>query len=351
MIVEAMQKKGLSFFFAGSCRVLLKEFRARRWLAMRWWAGPEPVSRWTLLLWPFTAPLAGLSLLGLLLWYRLRHGVRTLYCLSLTEKILGTIPARLCGMRVIWIEHVTCERWLSQNPLRWWYARMARLVNIVPVSHVIATQLQDDIHVPAERIQVIYTGINLKQFVRKDYDWEKSARYNIGCVARLEKEKGIEYLLHALKIVREFVPFARLIIVGEGSERKKLTWLTERLDLKEHVQWIGRQRDVAPWYHYFDAYVLPSVTRESFGITILEAMASGIPVIASRIGGTGEIITHGVNGRLAQPGNSQDLADQLLWLYNNRSAVRTMVDAAYDRVAHDFSEVRMMQQFYALLVH
>ena len=87
------------------------------------------------------------------------------------------------------------------------------------------------------------------------------ARYNIGCVARLDKEKGIEFLIQAVKIVKEFIPFVRLIVVGEGPERKRLVWLSERLGLKEVIQWVGYQREIEKWYGFFDALVLPSVKR------------------------------------------------------------------------------------------
>ncbi len=347
-LVEHLQRQGFEFWYAGSCRVLRAEFRRRHWPQRRWWAGPEPVSKATLVAWPFLAPFAFISICILLLQYRLTKRIRIIYCLSLTEKLLATIPARLLGMRVVWAEHVTFERWLLQNPLKFFYQWWSRFVTIVAISKVIKKQLTADLHIAESRVVVIYPGINMRIFTPKEYRWEESARYNIGCVARLEKEKGIEYLLQALKIVKEFIPFVRLIVVGEGSERKKLVWLTERLELQRDVQWVGRQRAVEKWYHYFDAYALPSVTRESFGITLVEAMASGIPVVASRIGGTSEIITHQLTGLLAKPGDSQDLADQLLWLFNNRGQVRQMIVRARKRAEEEFSLERMTHDFIAL---
>lgn len=348
ILVEQLQKRGYEFWYAGSCPVLRQEFKLRHWRGRRWWAGPEPVSKGALLLWPITLPFAFLGMCWLLLQYRIAQRIRIVYCLSLTEKLIATIPARLLGMRVVWVEHVTFERWLMENPLRFLYQWWARLVTIVAISKVIKKQLTADLSISESRVVVIYPGINTHLFTTREYRWEESARYNIGCVARLEKEKGIEYLLQALKIVKEFIPFVRLIVVGEGSERKKLIWLTERLELKEMVQWVGRQRSIEKWYHYFDAYVLPSVKRESFGITLVEAMSSGIPVVASRIGGTSEIITHQLTGLLAKPGDSRDLADQLLWLFNNRGAVKGMVESARIRAEAEFSLDRMTHDFIAL---
>lgn len=347
-LVEELSKKGFAFYLVSSCRVLLKEFRARHWHAKKLWVGMEPVSKGAIALWPFVLPYTIIALTATVAYYRLFRGVRILYCLSLTEKIVATLPAKLLGMQVVWIEHVTVERWLTQNPLKVLYWLYSRLVTIVAISNVVRQQLIERIHVPARSVMVIYCGIDLRRFSMRDYRWEDRARYNVGCVARLEREKGIEFLIQAIKIVREFVPYARLIIVGEGGEKRKLVWLSERIGLKEHIQWVGYQREVEKWYRYFDAYALPSVIRESFGITLVEAMASGVPVVASRIGGTPEIIEHKVTGLLAEPGSSQDLADQLLYLYNNRSETHDMVLRARQRAEQHFSIERMVRDYYLL---
>ncbi len=348
-LAEELRQKDFNFFLASSCRVLLSEFKKRRWPSKRWWGGVEPVSVTRILMWPIVAPFAFFSLSGILLYYRLMKRTTILYCLSLTEKILATIPARLLGMKVIWVEHVTVERWLSQNPLRLFYRWNSRGVSIVAVSKAIKEQLIEDIGVHESVINVIYNGVDLKRFNIKERRWEQSARFNIGCVARLEPEKGVEFLIQSVKIIQEFIPFVRLIIVGEGSERKKLVWLSERLGLKEAIQWVGYQREVDKWYSYFDTLVLPSVRRESFGITLVEAMASGIPVIGTRLGGIPEIIDHQWTGLLAKPGDSQDMADQLIYLFNHRSESGEMVKRARQKVETMFSLERMVRDYYLLL--
>ncbi|MFH1207723.1 MAG: glycosyltransferase family 4 protein [Patescibacteria group bacterium] len=348
-LVNELRQKDFNFFLASSCRVLLSEFKKNRWPAKRWWGGVEPVSISRILIWPFVAPFACMSLGAVLVYYRLVKKTTVLYCLSLTEKILATVPARLLGMKVIWVEHVTVERWLAQNPLKILYRWFSRGVSIVAVSKAIKGQLTKDIHVREDNISVIYNGVDLKKFTVKERRWEQSARFNIGCVARLEPEKGVEFLIQSVKIVQEFIPFVRLIIVGEGSERKKLIWLSERLGLKETIQWVGYQREVDKWYSYFDALVLPSVRRESFGITLVEAMATGIPVVGTRLGGIPEIIGHKSTGLLAKPGDSQDMADQLIYLFNHRAESHEMVLRARQKVETIFSLDRMVRDYYLLL--
>ncbi|MFA5134916.1 MAG: glycosyltransferase family 4 protein [Patescibacteria group bacterium] len=348
LLVEGLRKKGFDFFLVSSCPVLLREFRARKWHARRARVGLEPVSKGALLMWPFTIVYTVLYLSLILSYYRFRKGVTAVYCLSLTEKIAATLPARMLGMRVYWAEHVTFERWLTKNPLRPLYRFLSRCATVIAISAVIREQLTNVIGVPDRSVKLVYCGVDTSRFVMRERRWEHAARFNVGCVARLESEKGIEYLLQAINIIREFVPSVRLIVVGEGSERKKLVWLSEQLGLKEIIQWIGYQREVERWYGYFDAYVLPSVKRESFGVTLVEAMASGVPVVASKIGGTQEIIDPGKTGLLAEPGSGRDLADQLLYLYNNRSEAKEMALRARVKVEERFSLERMERDFYLL---
>lgn len=344
-VVEELQKKDFNFFLVSSCKVLLREFWKRHWHCKKIWAGKEPVSKGALLVFPFIAPFIFLELCIVLIYFRFWKEVKILYCLSLTEKVLITLPARLLGLKVFWIEHVTIERWLSKNPLKIFYRWFSGLVTVIAISKVIKNQLVE-MGVSEKRITVIYNGVDLGLFTMKEIHWNHPERFIIGAVARLEKEKGIEFLLKAMKMAQEFIPSARAIIVGDGSERKKLEWLSSQLGLKEKVQWVGYQERIEKWYHYFDVFVLPSVKRESFGITLLEAMASGIPVIASRIGGTPEIIDDKINGLLTKPGSSEDLADKIIYLYNNRAQAKEMVKKGREKVEKLFSLERMVRDFY-----
>jgi len=346
-VVEQLQKKGFNFFLVSSCKVLLKEFWKRHWYHKKIWAGKEPVSRGALLIFPFLAPFIFIELFIVLFYYRFWKKVTILYCLSLTEKVLATLPARILGMRVFWVEHVTTERWLSMNPLKIFYRIFSKSVTIIAVSKVIKNQLVQ-MGVKENRIQVIYNGVDLNLFKMKKIYWDHPERFIVGVVARLEKEKGIEFLLKATQMVQEFIPSARAIIVGDGPERKKLEWLASQLGLKEKIQWVGYQESIEKWYHFFDVLVLPSVKRESFGITLVEAMASGIPVVASKIGGTSEIIDDKINGLLVPPGNSDKLAEAIIYLYNNRAETKEMIRKGRDKVEKMFSLERMIRDFYLL---
>lgn len=350
-LVEELRKKGFSFFLISSCPVLLQEFKKRNWHNRKIWAPKEPVAKGSLLLFPFLAPFFFIRLFSLLITYRLNYRIKIIYCFSLTEKVLITFPARLLGLKVVWIEHVTPERWLSFNPLKIFYIWYSRFAKIVVVSQAIKNQLVENIKINLARITVIYNGIDLPIVNFHDFRSRVNKKgFIIGVVARLEEEKGIEYLIRAVEIVNKIIPQLRLIIVGDGSQRKNLQWLVSSIGISNQVQFVGFQKNTTGWIRNFDVLVLPSAKRESFGVVLIEAMASLRPVIASRIGGTTEIVEHHKNGLLVEPANSEELAQAIIYLYNNPQKVLEMIKSAREKVESSFSKKQMAESFEKLFI-
>ena len=137
-------------------------------------------------------------------------------------------------------------------------------------------------------------------------------------VGRLEPVKGVRYLVQAMRILKDMVRNLKLTIVGDGSERKCLKELVRNLGLEDHVVFVGRvPHDKIPEYMASaDVFVLPSLS-EGFGMVVVEAMAMGLPVIASRVGGLPEIIKDCENGFLVEPRNPRDIAEKIILLLTN----------------------------------
>ncbi len=347
-LVNGLREAGANVDFVGSCSVLLKEFRMRQWPARRWWAGKEPVAIWSLALFPFTLVPAWFGLLGLLVWYRFRRQIGTLYCLSLTEKVLCTPVARLLGMRVLWMEHVSPQRWLSKNPLHLLYVVWSRLATVIVVSeHQQGEFVQ--LGVPAGRLVVVQNGVSLAPYrmvQRRTFHWTK--RFLIGTIGRLEEEKGTTFLLQSFHKLLVMVPHARLIIVGEGSQRKSLEWLARQLGIEGAVQFVGFQRDVAGWVASFDCFVLPSVERESFGIVLLEAMAAMCPVIGTNVGGIPNVIQNNRTGILVEPADSELLMGALLYIYQHPDIAMHLAANARRSVEDRFTLSEMLRRLLEL---
>ena len=129
----------------------------------------------------------------------------------------------------------------------------------------------------------------------------------LATIGRLEPPKGYRYLLQACSILNEKdVPF-HLLVVGDGYLRKELEDLADNLKISHHVTFTGFRRDVMKILHASDICVVPSL-REGFSLTLLEAMSSEKPIVATDVGGNGEAIENGISGIIVPSGNENLLA-------------------------------------------
>jgi glycosyltransferase involved in cell wall biosynthesis len=209
----------------------------------------------------------------------------------------------------------------------------------------------------AARFAVIPNGVDLSRFaappppcsLRREIAVPPEAPL-IGVVARLEPEKGHAHLLAAWPRVAAAVPDAWLVIVGEGSECQALRARVEGMpaDAARRVVFTGRRDDVAALTAELSVAVLPSL-REAQGISLLEAMARRVPVVASAVGGIPEVVTDGVDGLLVAPAHADALADALVRLARSPALRRRLGEAGYATVHERFSieaQVRWIQELY-----
>jgi N-acetyl-alpha-D-glucosaminyl L-malate synthase BshA len=188
-------------------------------------------------------------------------------------------------------------------------------------------------------IIVIPNGLDIRKFS----NWSKDkirAQMNITndekiiiFVGRLHSVKGVEYLVEAMKYITQKNEKARLIIVGDGPEREKLETLVKKLDINRNVLFIGRisNEDIPKYMIMSDVLVLPSL-QEGFPNTLLEAMASGLPIIATNVGGIPEIIKNGENGFLVEPKNSEAIAEKVLCFLENNELRKMVIEKNIETV-------------------
>lgn len=166
----------------------------------------------------------------------------------------------------------------------------------------------------------------------------------VGTAGRLVELKGIEYLIQAVAALSEEFPNLRLEIAGAGPWRAKLDDAISRHNLKERVRFLGWVDDLAPLLRTWNVFALPSL-EEGFPIAALDAMAAGLPVVASAVGGVPELIEDGKSGFLVPPRNVEALASRLRALLNDRELRRSVGLAGYARVHENFNSKRMGANF------
>jgi len=216
----------------------------------------------------------------------------------------------------------------------------------------VSAHLKDElikIGIPSEKISTVYNGVcppainkTGRQEIRKSLGLSP---YNfvIGTVARLIPSKGIDLFIEAMAVAKKINPHIKGVIVGDGPEKFRLQELAENLGISDSIMFLGHRTDVPMLLLAFDLFILSS-RQEGFGISILEAQCSGLPVIASASGGIPEIISHGVNGLLFPAGDFYALADRISFLLSSNPQYRhTLAMEGMKRVRENYSCDKMIQ--------
>jgi L-malate glycosyltransferase len=222
-----------------------------------------------------------------------------------------------------------------------------RVDGVIAVSEAIATVLAEA-GVERSRVRVIHVGIDSARFEGHSADRE-AVRREWGAAAGdvvlftaavLERRKGHEVLLRALvRLVCEGLP-VRWVIAGDGSLRADLEARVLAAGMRERVVFTGFSSDVPRLLAGADAFVLPS-RQEGLGIAVMEAMAAGLPVVASRVGGLPEIVVEGETGLLVPAGDADALARALRRLAADRARMPLLGEQGRRRVLQRFSSTTM----------
>ncbi len=206
--------------------------------------------------------------------------------------------------------------------------------------------------VTSSRIHLLPNGVSLAALeVPESREQAKNrlgvSGFCLGAVGRLEGQKGHAYLLQALPAVLDEVPETTVLLAGDGRLRPELEKQARDLGLADRVKFLGTRRDMPLIYRALDVFVLPS-RWEGLPLALLEAMAAGLPVVASAVGGVKGVIRDGVNGRLVPPGDPQALAAAVLELARRPRLRTEMGAAARNAVKKHYSREAMLDRLAAL---
>ncbi|MBV9463687.1 MAG: glycosyltransferase, partial [Verrucomicrobiae bacterium] len=227
---------------------------------------------------------------------------------------------------------------VGAGPLNWWNYRGLHH-GVVTTSAQIADSIREKFRLPPERVSVIPTGVDLEKFdpngarldLKRELKIPNDSRL-LGIVSVLRSWKGHVHLIRAVAALNR--PDVYLAIIGEGGQRENLENLVVDLGLEQRIFFLG-ERDAAGALRGLDLLVLPSTQKEGIPQIVLQAFASGVPVVGSDIDGIREVLTE-ERGWLALPGDSQALADVLAQALDQPAESQKRAAAAleYARVAH-----------------
>jgi len=212
----------------------------------------------------------------------------------------------------------------------------------IAVSESVERYIIQKSKIPERKISVIYNGVEVKNHTNLKVQNAKllfniEAKDNIVVtVGRLHRQKGYSYLLHAISKVKEKFPRIKLMFIGKGGEKNSLKNLAESLDLTDQVVFAGLRSDVENVLSTAELFVLPSLW-EGMPNALLEAMAAGKAVVATRVGGIPELVIHEKTGILVPPEDFDALADAIIDLLQDKVRAKKMGEAGRVRVEEHFN--------------
>lgn len=292
---------------------------------------------------------AGLDwrLMGRMLRLLRSEKVDVIHTHHLNQLLYSVVAARLLGIRIVHTEH-SVEMYKSRK-LRW----MLRLLSIFchRVTAIGADgerTLRDKVGIPAGKLEIVRAAVDLGRFNVP----RPAAREALGLcpadrvaviVARLFPEKNHRLLLAAFAEAVERVPDAKLLIVGDGIEQKAIEEVIAKLNLGQRVEMLGVRRDIPQILAGADVFVLSS-DREGLPISVLEAMAAGLPVIATRVGDLPLVVKDGRTGVLVPRRGAAELGEAMARLLGDAELGARMGRAGREVVREGYSLDRMVRR-------
>jgi len=283
-----------------------------------------------------------------------KHGADLIHTFGLRSNTLAWYTRR--ELTLPWIIRLPNLNWTDyKNPARGWASHRFNnhLIRQADALQVISPQLQawvqnwDD---PPDKIFMIPNGVDLSKYsreqiaagnsdIRAQYDIKDFAPV-IGSIGRLDPIKGYDVLIKAYAEILKTTPAARLMIVGEGKDQRRLNRLCKQLALPHPVIFTGYQQNPAELLGAMDVFVISSHS-EGVPNSMLEAMAAGLPVVSTKVGAIGSVLQHDNNGLLVDPGNINVLSGNILDILNHKEKAKRLGQSAYETILNRFSVKQM----------
>lgn len=224
-----------------------------------------------------------------------------------------------------------------------------RADEIVAISHYVKTSCAQAFNISESRITVIYNGVDCLKFTPKNRPYRADDVLKLIYVGRVFKKKGLDLLVKAVALLPSDTNIS-VTVVGTGPELSNLQLLSKELGIEDKISFLGLRMDIPNLLKEADFFVHPAVWNEGFGITLIESLATGLPCIAFNRGAIPEIIEDGKNGYLLQTVSDTELAQKIMFCYNDLDNLKysAMSDYAIKSV-HKFdilNKVRELEMLY-----
>jgi glycosyltransferase involved in cell wall biosynthesis len=280
---------------------------------------------------------------------RLLRGLRVdvLHSHRYKEHYLAALLSAWTGARLVATVHGLPE---PARRRRTWYALQTGLTfqvlrsqfdAVTAVSASMQRVLVDVYRLRAERVHVVVNGIAIPDKVVREAG---KRPLHVGSVGRLVAVKRYELFLEVAAVVRRLFPDVQFSVLGDGPDREMLLRKARALGIHDCFRVVEPMADPRPYYQSLDVYMNTSES-EGLPLSVLEAMASGVPVVAAAVGGIPEVVGHGIHGRLVDSSRAQDYAEPCAELLANRPLRAQLAAQCRERVQAEFSADVMASRY------
>jgi len=272
------------------------------------------------------------------------------------QGFVAAIVKKLTGIPYIVTAHAG-DIFPLRNKIMRWTAKVALKNCFHCTANSNATKKAVESVARIRNISVIPMGVDLKAFSAAKRSGELRKKLGINgefilTVGRMAEKKGFRYLIEAMLEVLKKLPKAKLVLVGDGPQRKQLEQQAQALNLKNNVIFAGKMthKEIARWYASADVFVLPSIITdkgdtEGLGIALLEAAGAGTPIIGSNVGGIPDIIKHGKTGLLVPQKNPEELANAITKILTEKKLGISLSKNASQLVKEQFAWALVADKF------
>ncbi len=266
----------------------------------------------------------------------------------------GVIAARLTRIPVICSLHGRTH-YIQQNIKTWLWFRIMRLSQtIITVTEGIGEEVSRYGNIPRDKVKMIHNGIDLtgqapalfRENLREESGFSRDD-FLIGTVGNLRAIKGQKYLVQAMPEILSKIGRAKIVLIGSGEEQENLQKLAAQLHISDKIKFLGYRENAGRLIGMFDVFVLPSLS-EGFPNVLLEAMMAQIPIVATRVGGVGEIVADGQEALLVGHADSDALAHAVIHLAENPELSARLAKNAGQRVRTCFDIQKTFAEYDAV---
>lgn len=331
-LTQGLKKEGHSIYIASSGGELEEEFRH----------GGINLSNIPLKTKCEISPKVFLSFLKLVPVIRQKQ-IDILHANTRVTSMLASLLSRFTKVPYVVTCHGFFKPKLARNILPLW----GKLV--IAISGSVQEHLVNDFGVNKNKIRLVYNGIDLDKLsvVESSNKLERKKALGlkdgpvVGIIARLSDVKGHKFLIEAISRVVRSINTIQLFIIGEGKEEQKLHTQVKNLGLESNVVFIRSLKGSLKALSAIDIFAMPSL-QEGLGLSIMEAMGFGLPIIASDVGGIRNLIKDDYDGRLVKPQDVEGLSNAIIELLQNKDKAETLAVNARNTISSKFSLQKMI---------